>query len=114
MRKEILPLAIFAALLSCGCLYTDIRVPRAYRSSTPADVQAKDSDPNVSGKSCYRSALYLVAWGNGGYAAAVQDALKDQPDAVLYDVKVDIQARSLAMGLYSRACTVVTGRAGTP
>ena len=108
-----LPLAIAALLLS-GCLYTDIRVPRAYRSATPADVKATPEDPAVSGRSCDRTVLYLAAWGDAGYAAAVRDALKDKPDAILYDVKSDVKVNSYLLGLYSQTCTIVSGRAGKP
>lgn len=58
--------------------------------------------------------LYLVAWGDGGYAAAAKAALKDNPDRLLYDVKSDFQAQAALLGLYTRTCTVVTGRAAKP
>ena len=105
-------------LLSCltltGCLYADVRWPRAYRSATPSDVKAAPADPVVSGTSCNRSLLYLVAWGDAGYAAAVKAALKDQSDGLLYDVRSDTKVNSYLIGLYSRSCTVVTGRVARP
>ncbi len=55
--------------------------------------------------------LYLVAVGDGGYAAAA-DALKGRPDAALYDVKADTKVTSVLLGLYSRVCTDLTGKAG--
>ncbi|MDE2293181.1 MAG: hypothetical protein KGL53_13955 [Elusimicrobia bacterium] len=97
-----------------GCLYTDVRVPRAYRSATPADVKAAASDAAVEGKACDRSVLFLVAWGDAGYAAAVRDALKGREDAVLYDVRSDVRVSSYLLGLYTRTCTVVSGRVGRP
>lgn len=103
-----------AALLSgCGILYTNVRVPRAYRSATPLDVKASPSDPIVSGETCSHSALFLVAWGNAGYAAASEKALKDHPDAILYDVKADMRAFNI-LGLYTRTCTIVTGKVAKP
>ncbi|MFH1725893.1 MAG: TRL domain-containing protein [Elusimicrobiota bacterium] len=114
MRWMAVPLFLFSAGLTSGCLYTNIHTPRAYRSATPADVKADASDERVSGRACYRSALFLVAWGDGGYAAAVRDAMKEWPEAVLYDVKADIEAKSYLMGIYTRVCTVVSGRAGAP
>ena len=108
-----LPFALLPLLLS-GCLYTDIRVPRAYRSATPADVKAAAEDPMVSGRSCDRTVLYLAAWGDAGYAAAVRDALKDKPDAILYDVKSDVKVNAYVLGLYSQTCTIVSGRVGRP
>ena len=98
----------------CGILVTDVRLPYAYRSATPADVKASKDDPMVTGQSCSTSVLYLVMWGNGGYAAAVKDALKNDPNATLYDVKMDVKVRSYLLGLYSHACTIATGKVGHP
>lgn len=106
-------LALLAVSLS-GCLYADVRWPRAYRSATPSDVKAASADPVVSGISCNRSLLYLVAWGDAGYAAAVKAALKDHPEGLLYDVRSDLKVNSYVLGLYSRSCTVVTGRVARP
>jgi hypothetical protein len=102
------------ALSGCGILYTDVKLPRAYRTAVPSEVKASTDDPTVSGKACNHSVLYLVAWGDGGYAAAARNALKDHPDRVLYDVKSDLQAFGVLVGLYSRNCTIVTGKAAKP
>lgn len=110
MRK-IFPL-VLAAGLGSGCLYTNIHRPRAYRSSAPSDVKTTPSDPVVSGEGCQYAVLYLVAWGDSGYAKAVRVALKDHPDGVLYDVRSDLKVRSFVLGLYNQACTVVTGKVG--
>jgi hypothetical protein len=112
-----LALVAFAALLTggCGILYTDIRVPRAYRSATPADVKASAADKTVMGESCARSALYLVAWGDAGYAAAARDALKGEPPGtILYDVQADRTGKAYLLGLYAKMCTRLTGRAAAP
>lgn len=107
-----LTLALCAAGLSaCGLIYTNIHGPRSYRSASPAEVKAASDDPLVQGKACNYSVLYLVAWGNGGYAAAVRQALKDHPDRILYDVKTDMKVKSILIGLYTKVCTKVTGRA---
>ena len=111
LRRSFGLLAI--ALASAGCLYTDVRVPRAYRTATPADVKAEKTDKTVTGEACNYSVLFLFAWGNGGYAGAVEDALKNDPEGILYDVKTDSRARSI-LGLYTRVCTAVTGRVGRP
>lgn len=106
---------LLAAVVSMsGCLYADVRWPRAYRSATPSDVKAAASDPIVSGTSCNKSLLYLVAWGDAGYAAAVKAALKDHSEGLLYDVRSDMKVNSYLIGLYSKTCTVVTGRVGRP
>lgn len=108
-------LGALLGLASCGLLYTDVRTPRAYRSATPADVKASASDAAVTGTGCARAVLFLVAWGDAGYAAAARDALARQPPgAVLYDVKVDVAVRSYLLGLYTQACTVLAGRVGRP
>ncbi len=105
---------ILSAGLTSGCLYTNVHGPRAYRSATPNDVKASAEDERVVGRACNRTVLYLFAWGDGGYAAAVEDALVKQPDAILYDVQSDIQVTSVLLGIYSRICTVVTGKTGRP
>jgi hypothetical protein len=97
-----------------GLLYTNVRTPRAYRSSTPTDVKATKSDPIVTGRSCNRSLLYLVSWGDDGYAAAVKNALKSDVDAILYDVRIDLRVRSLLFGLYTDNCTFLDAKIGQP
>lgn len=102
------------ALAGCGLLYTDVRVPRAYRSATPSDVKPAVADQTASGEACYQSLVYLVAWGDASYATATRRALGAEADATLYDVKADAKATSVLFGLYSRVCTVVTGKVGHP
>lgn len=109
-----LALLAAAGLAGCGAVYTDIRVPRAYRSATASDVKALPADRVVSGEACYQSAAYLVAWGDASYAAATARALGPDADAILYDVKADVRTTSFAFGLYTRVCTVVTGKIGRP
>jgi hypothetical protein len=111
---RLLLVALLAASSSaCGILYTNVKLPRGYRSSSPSDVKAAPDDPLVSGKSCSRSALYLVAWGDSSYAAAVQDALKGH-DGILYDVRSDMKANAYLLGLYTKVCTVLTGKVAKP
>lgn len=109
-------LTLMALLLSgCGLLYTDVQVPRAYRSASPIDVDSKASDKMVSGEACNNSVIFLVAWGNGGYAEAVKNALAEEPPgSILYDVYIDLDARLYLVGLYTRFCTVVTGKVWSP
>ncbi len=104
--------ATFLLASLSGCLYTNTYAPNSYRSATPIDVKAAVSDPIVSGMGCTYSALWLVGWGNAGYALATQRALKNDPQGVLYDVKSDLKVTSYLLGLWTRACTIVTGRAG--
>ncbi len=108
---------VLAALLlsGCGLIYTNVHVPRAYRSASPVDVESKASDKIVTGEGCNYSVLFLVAWGHGGYAEAVKKALEgEQPGSILYDVQTDTKANFYLLGLYTRACTVVTGRVASP
>lgn len=108
---------ILTAMLmtGCGLLYTNVHVPRAYRSATPVDVASKPSDKIVTGEACNHSVLFLVAWGNGGYATAVKQALDGEPPgSILYDVQSDLKAGIFLFGLYTRSCTMVTGRVAAP
>jgi len=118
MRRSdgfVISMAALFFLMGCGIIYTNVHVPRAYRSATPSDVKAQKSDNLVKGTACNRSILFLVAWGDGGYAAATRDALKNEPDgAVLYDVRADLKAQSFVLGLYTKVCTVVSGKASIP
>ena len=112
--SRLLPVLLLAAASSaCGILYTNVKLPRGYRSASPSDVKSAPDDPLVTGKSCSRSALYLVAWGDSSYASAVQDALKGR-DGILYDVRSDMQAKAYLLGLYTRACTILTGKVAKP
>ncbi len=113
MRKAFLPLLAAVALSGCGMLYTNIHSPRSYRSAVPSEVKATSTDETVSGMGCSQSLLYLVAWGDGGYGAAVKDALAGR-DAILYDVKCDMKINSVLLGLYTKVCTKVTGKVAKP
>jgi len=112
MTKSVLGMMLCVlALTGCGLIYTNVSVPRAYRSATSGDVPNGKTDTIVTGEACNQSVLFLVAWGNGGYAAAVKHALQDQPsNAMLYDVTADTKAQSVLFGLYTRVCTIVMGK----
>ena len=107
------PILLAAVLSSCGLLYTDIKVPRGYRTAAPSEVKSAPEDPLVTGKACNQSALFLVAWGDGSYATAVKNALGAR-DGILYDVRADIKVDAYLIGLYTKVCTVVTGRLAKP
>ena len=113
---RVLPALLLLPLLSgCGLLYTDIKVPRGYRSASPSEVKGAPDDPTATGHSCQRSALFLVAWGDSSYASAVADALKSSGrDGILYDVKADMKVNSYVIGLYTKVCTYVTGKVAKP
>lgn len=114
-RMRLLPLLLLPLLSGCGLLYTDIKVPRGYRSASPSEVKGAPDDPTATGRSCQRSALFLVAWGDSSYASAVADALKGAGrDGILYDVKADMKVNSYVIGLYTKVCTIVTGKVAKP
>ncbi len=102
---------LLAAMMFSGCLYADVQNPRAYRSATPIDIDSKPTDKIVTGESCNHMVLYLVAWGNGGYIEAVNNALAgERLGSILYDVQADMKVKGYLFGVYNRICTVVTGR----
>ncbi len=107
-------LPVCALLALSGCLYSNVVRPRAYRTAGPSDVKAAGTDELVSGEACMQSVLYLFAWGDSGFAAATRKALSGREGKILYDVRTDIKTRAYVLGLYAKACTVVTGRVGLP
>ncbi len=102
-----------AATSACGILYTDIKVPRGWRTSAPSDVHSASDDPSVRGEACGRSLLWLVAWGDSSYDAALKKALAGR-DAIMYDVRSDLKVQSYVLGLYTKECTVLSGKAAKP
>ncbi|HXT00164.1 MAG TPA: TRL domain-containing protein [Elusimicrobiota bacterium] len=112
IRLLALPI-LTAALSSCGLLYTDVKVPRGYRSATPSDVKTAPDDPTVTGKSCSHSLLWLVAWGDTSYNSALKNALGEK-DGILYDVRSDVKVNAYVLGLYTKACTILTGKVAKP
>ena len=102
-----------ATFSSCGLIYTDIKVPRGYRTAAPSEVKSAPDDPTVIGKACNRSVVFLFAWGDASYAAAVVDALGAR-DGIMYDVRADVKVDAYLLGLYAKWCTVITGRLAKP
>jgi hypothetical protein len=101
-------LFVLCAPLLAGCIYANVREPLAYRSPTPADVGGNVGQ-EVKGESCNHVILWLVAFGDGGYEAAVQDARKSANAAMIADVKADTTLLNV-LSVYQRQCTAVTGR----
>lgn len=100
---------VLAVLASSGCIYANVTTPLAYRAPTTQEARAEGA-ADVEGTSCNRSVLGLVAWGDGGYAAAVADARARSGAAQLADLRADTTFYNILF-IYSRACTRVTGRA---
>ena len=70
-------------------------------------------DPVVSGKACSQSVLWLVAWGDASYDAALKDALKAR-DGILYDVRSDLKVQGYVLGMYTKSCTMLSGKVAKP
>jgi len=101
--------ALAASLATSSCLYTDVRAPLSYGSATPGDAGG-NLGREVKGSACNTAFLWLIAFGNGGYDAAVKDALASTNAPFLVDVKADTAYTNALFGLYQRQCTVVVGR----
>ena len=108
MNRSIIGSAAFAALLT-GCLYSDVRVPLSYGSATPGDAGG-NLGQEVTGEGCNSALLWLFAWGDGGYEAAVRDAKAASGAAFLVDVKADTTYTNVVLGLYQHECTKITAR----
>ena len=96
-----------------GCLYADVRAPLSYGSATPGDAGG-NLGQEVTGSACNTAILWLVAFGDGGYDAAVRDATAASHASFLVDVKSDTSYTNVLFGLYQHQCTVVTGRIPGP
>ncbi len=109
------------SLLAAGCagvgpvgfLYTNVAVPYQWRAATPAEVTSLTTLGPVEGESCATNILGLAAYGDSGYEAAAQAAMKQRSGTTaLYDVRVDSKVFSV-LGIYGSYCTRVTGIAAT-
>ena len=87
---------ILAALPMSGCLYTKIRTP------LDTDVASTTLGSKV-GTSENQSVLWLVAWGDGGTAAAAKNG------GIQTINHMDTEIYFVLFGLYSRTTTIVYG-----
>jgi TRL-like protein family len=101
--------ALLAPAALVGCIYSDVHAPLAYRSPTPGDVGGS-LGPETQGTACNTAILWLVAFGDGGYDAAVKDAKTNANAVLLADVKADTAYTNILFGVYQRQCTVITAR----
>jgi TRL (tRNA-associated locus)-like protein len=108
MTRTIVAAGALACLLT-GCLYTDVRAPLSYGSATPSDAGG-NLGKEVSGSACNTALLWLVAFGDGGYDAAVRNARESTNAAFLVDVRADTAYTNVLFGLYQRQCTKITAR----
>lgn len=108
MNLSILGAAALSTLLT-GCLYADVRAPLSYGSATPGDAGG-NLGQEVTGSGCNTAILWLFAWGDGGYDAAVKAASSQVNATFLVDVKADTTYTNVLLGLYQKQCTHVTAR----
>ena len=101
MRKLIPVLC--CSLLFSGCLYTNIHSPYSYRSATPQEAKAAAGDETVTGKTCYHSILWLVAWGDAGSAAAAKEG------GITTLRHMDVETTFILFGVYASMTTIVYG-----
>jgi hypothetical protein len=101
-------LAVMACAVS-GCVYADVKTPLAYRAATAVEAKAVGA-ADVEGIACNQAVLGLVAWGDGGYAAAVADAKAKSGATQLADVRADTTLFNILF-LYDKVCTRVTAKA---
>src|SRR5579859_7531261 len=111
MRGLRLPLLLLmaAAASACGLIVTDAKVPRGWRTASPAEVKSSADDPLVEGESCAYAVLWLVAWGDSSYDKALKNALGPR-DGIMYDVRSDLKVQAFLLGLYTKECTVLHGK----
>ena len=102
-------LGLIGFLLFTSCIYANVNTPLSYRAPTLNEVQGPLSEL-AHGEACNQAILGLVAWGDGGYAAAVEDAKQRAGARMLADVRADTRLFNLLF-IYSKACTRVTGYA---
>jgi hypothetical protein len=112
LRFLLLPL-LAASLSACGILYTDVKAPRGWRTSTPSEVKSAPDDPTIQGESCATALMWLVAWGDSSYDKALKNALNGR-DGIMYDVRSDLKVKAYVLGLYAKECTVLSGKMAKP
>jgi hypothetical protein len=98
----------FLVLAANSCIYSNVHTPLSYRSPTPGDVPGP-LGPAVTGEACNHVLLWLVAWGDGGYSAAVDDAKHGSGARMLVDVEADTKLFNI-LGVYQQNCTRVRGK----
>jgi TRL-like protein family len=102
-------LAALLALGATGCIYANTVAPLSYRAPTTTEAKA-EKVADAEGMACNQAVLGLVAWGDGGYAAAVADAKVRSGATQLADVRSDTTFMNVLF-VYQKACTRVTARA---
>jgi hypothetical protein len=95
LLRSLFLIPVFALLLT-GCLYVHVKTPY------DTDLDKTELGTKV-GKADTYSVLWLVAWGDGGTAAAARDG------GITNVTHMDLEVFSLLFGLYTKATTIVYG-----
>ena len=111
MRALVSAVVSLIVLAANGCIYANVHTPLSYRSPTPSDVPGP-LGPEVTGEACNHVVLGLVAWGDGGYSAAVEDAKRSSVARLIVDVEADTKLFNI-LGVYQESCTRVRGKTST-
>ena len=97
-----------------GAIYTKMTSPGTLAHQTSYQVTPEsdyESIAFVEGTAKGTTILGLVATGNFGYGAAIEDALSKAPGATrLIDITVDTHVRNI-LGIFAEFTTKVRGRA---
>ena len=112
-----------ALLLCSGCVYPMANSPHGARTtgSIYADfkmgLSMEVSEPpkwtpigRATGETTLYSVLGMVCWGDGSFAAAYGDALRNTGADALVDFQADVNVFHI-LGIYVRSTTKVTGLA---
>ena len=103
-------IGVSVAATTAGCI-ANVTGPSAWVSNTRLDVSDLAVGEHViTGESTSWAVLFgLVAWGDSGLEAALQDAKRNAGVDVteVYDVKTDRKLFNI-FGLYMRSTTIVT------
>jgi TRL (tRNA-associated locus)-like protein len=102
------PMLVVTALALSGCIYADVKTPLAWRAPTTMEAKATGA-ADVEGIACNQAVLGLVAWGDGGYTAAVADAKAKAGASELADVRADTTFFNVLF-VYDKACTRITAK----
>lgn len=87
---------LLAAVLFSGCVFAQIK--------TPYDTDlSKTTLGNKTGEASWQGVLWLVAWGDGGSAAAAKEG------GITTLNQMDKEILSILFGLYYKETTIVYG-----
>jgi hypothetical protein len=87
---------LLVAFTLSGCLYTNVTMPLSTELN-------KTDLGHKQGESSTYSVIWLVAWGDGGAAAAAKNG------GITVLTHMDREVYSILFGLYTRTTTIVYG-----